>query len=77
MQINYHKAYEYYKSNISRSCDQKVLSFEEFHPAFGNWIHTLMLQEQFGMSNTDIPLYNEKCGTSRMLNLQIVLKKCQ
>lgn len=76
MQININKAYQYYIDNINRSCDNKVLSEQDFHEAFAMWLQELEIMSIMQPQIEDIPVYNEKCKTSRIVNIHVVIKKC-
>lgn len=76
MQININKAYQYYIDNINRSCDNKVLSEQDFHQIFAMWLQNLELMSVMNPTMENIPIYNEKCKTSRIVNINVVIKKC-
>jgi len=76
MKLDIKKAYQYYVDNITRSCDNRILSEQDFHEAFAMWLQELEIMNVMQHNLNNIPVYNEKCKTSRIVNINVVIKKC-
>lgn len=76
MNINIQKAYQYYIDNIHKSCDKRTLNEQEFHRAFPAFLQNLEIMSIMNSDMENIPIYNDKCGTSRIVNIDVVIKKC-
>lgn len=76
MTINIQKAYQYYIDNISKSCDNRILTEQEFHRAFPEFLQELQIMSVMQPQLEEIPVYNDKCKTSRIVNIDVVIKKC-
>jgi hypothetical protein len=75
MKIDIKKAYDYYINNINKSCDNRVLDEKSFHEAFSAFLQQLQIDEVMNRNTQYIPIYNDKCKTSRIVNLETVLNK--
>jgi hypothetical protein len=73
--MNINKAYQYYIDNINKSCDKRVLDEKSFHEVFSSFLQELQIDEVMNKNTQHIPVYNDKCKTSRIVNLQVVLNK--
>ena len=76
MQIDIKKAYQYYIDNTHKSCDNKILTEEEFHIAFPAFLQDLQIMSVMQPHMENIPVYNDKCKTSRIINIDVIIKKC-
>lgn len=76
MQINIQKAYQYYIDNRAKSCHNVILTEEQFHQAFAMWLQELEIMSIMHPQMENIPVYNDKCKTSRIINIHVVIKKC-
>ena len=69
------KAYNYYVNNINKSCNTNIIDEQSFHQAFAAFLQSLELTYAFQPEIVNIPLYNDKCKTSKIVNLNTVLNK--
>lgn len=76
MQLDIKKAYQYYVDNINRSCNTNILDEQSFHKVFPAFLQDLQIMSVMNSDMENIPIYNDKCGTSRIVNIDVVIKKC-
>lgn len=74
--MNIQKAYEYYISNIDKSCNKNKLSFEQFIELFPSWLTKLQTDEFFNPGIEEI-IEIGICGKGRFISLKKVLEKYQ
>ena len=56
--------------------DNKILTEEEFHIAFPAFLQDLQIMSVMQPHMENIPVYNDKCKTSRIINIDVIIKKC-
>jgi hypothetical protein len=74
MTINIENAYNYYLNNLSRSCDTRTLDANSFRDVFVNFLETFHHEKMFFPDREHIPFVT-KCGKSKYITIDIILKK--
>lgn len=80
--ININLAYDFYVKNINKSCNTKILSFEEFNKYFPMFIEQMCSpvniifddSTQSFINLNEVPFLT-KCNKSVLLSINSILKK--
>jgi hypothetical protein len=73
MQINLKKAYNYYLTNLDKSCETRVLDRPSFERGFLYFLEILRREDIF-FDFEDVPVLT-KCNKSKFLHINRVLIK--